>query len=85
MDPVVEGLARAKADILYKSDYDKILPILIHGDAAVVGQGVVYEVVQMSQLKATIQEELFTLLSIIKSDLPQILMMLVHQLLYCCS
>lgn len=51
VDPVVEGLARAKADILYKSDYDKILPILIHGDAAVVGQGVVYEVVQMSQLK----------------------------------
>jgi len=51
VDPVVEGFARAKADILYKSDYDKILPILIHGDAAVAGQGVVYEVVQMSKLK----------------------------------
>lgn len=50
VNPVVEGFARAKADILYKSDYDKILPILIHGDAAVAGQGVVYEVVQMSQL-----------------------------------
>jgi len=51
VDPVVEGFARAKADILYKSDYDKILPILIHGDAAVAGQGVVYETVQMSKLK----------------------------------
>ena len=49
VDPVVEGFARAKADALYSSDYDKILPILIHGDAAVAGQGVVYEVVQ-SQL-----------------------------------
>ncbi len=51
VDPVVEGFSRAKADILYKSDYDKILPILIHGDAAVAGQGVVYEVVQFSQLE----------------------------------
>jgi 2-oxoglutarate dehydrogenase E1 component len=51
IDPVVEGFARAKADILYGSEYDHILPILIHGDAAVAGQGVVYEVVQMSQLK----------------------------------
>lgn len=51
VNPVVEGFARAKADILYKSDYDKILPILIHGDAAIAGQGVVYETVQMSQLE----------------------------------
>lgn len=51
VDPVVEGFARAKADIMYQSDYDKILPILIHGDAAVAGQGIVYEVVQMSQLE----------------------------------
>ncbi len=51
VDPVVQGFARAKADILYNSDYDKILPILIHGDAAIAGQGVVYETVQMSQLK----------------------------------
>lgn len=50
VNPVVEGFARAKADILYNSDYDKILPILIHGDAAAAGQGVVYETVQMSQL-----------------------------------
>jgi len=51
VNPVVEGFARAKADILYKSDYDKILPILIHGDAAIAGQGVAYETVQMSQLE----------------------------------
>ncbi len=51
VDPVVEGFSRAKADLLYDSDFNKILPILIHGDAAVAGQGVVYETVQMSQLE----------------------------------
>ena len=51
VDPVVIGFARSKADVLYESDYDKILPILIHGDASVAGQGVVYEVLQMSGLK----------------------------------
>jgi 2-oxoglutarate dehydrogenase E1 component len=51
VDPIVEGFARAKADLLYGSDYDKIMPILIHGDAAVAGQGIVYETVQMSQLE----------------------------------
>lgn len=51
VDPVVVGFARAKADVMYKSDFDKILPILIHGDASVAGQGVVYEVLQMSDLE----------------------------------
>lgn len=51
VDPVVVGFARAKADVLYSSDYDKILPILIHGDASVAGQGIVYEVLQMSNLR----------------------------------
>jgi 2-oxoglutarate dehydrogenase E1 component len=51
VDPVVVGFSRAKADIMYGSDYDKILPILIHGDASVAGQGIVYEVLQMSYLK----------------------------------
>ncbi|MCP3931626.1 MAG: 2-oxoglutarate dehydrogenase E1 component [Bacteroidetes bacterium] len=51
VDPIVEGFARAKADVLYNSDYDRILPILIHGDAAIAGQGVVYETIQMSQLE----------------------------------
>ncbi len=51
VNTIVEGFSRAKADILYESDYDRILPILIHGDAAVAGQGIVYETVQMSQLE----------------------------------
>ncbi|MEY2904194.1 MAG: hypothetical protein RJA52_210, partial [Bacteroidota bacterium] len=51
VNPVVEGFTRAKADILYQSNFNKILPILIHGDAAVAGQGIVYETLQMSQLK----------------------------------
>ncbi len=51
VDPLVIGFARSKADILYNSDYDKILPILIHGDASIAGQGIVYEVLQMSELK----------------------------------
>jgi 2-oxoglutarate dehydrogenase E1 component len=50
VDPLVVGFARAKSDALYQSDYDKILPILIHGDASVAGQGIVYEVLQMSKL-----------------------------------
>jgi len=50
VNSVVEGFSRAKADILYNSDYDRILPILVHGDAAVAGQGVVYETVQMGGL-----------------------------------
>jgi 2-oxoglutarate dehydrogenase E1 component len=48
--PVVEGIARAKIDKTYNNDYNKLAPILIHGDAAVAAQGVVYEVIQMSQL-----------------------------------
>lgn len=49
--PVVEGLARAKQFLSNdEPDRTKILPILIHGDAAVSGQGVVYETLQLSQL-----------------------------------
>ena len=51
VDPLVIGFARSKADILYNSDYDKILPVLIHGDASIAGQGIVYEVLQMSGLE----------------------------------
>ncbi len=50
VDPVVEGFLRAKLDIRYNSEFDKVLPILIHGDAAVAGQGIVYEVIQMMSL-----------------------------------
>ncbi|MFT3980219.1 MAG: 2-oxoglutarate dehydrogenase E1 component [Ferruginibacter sp.] len=49
--PIVEGFSRSKADVLYDSEFDKVLPILIHGDASVAGQGVVYELLQMSELK----------------------------------
>ena len=51
VDPVVIGFARSKADVIYESDFDKILPILIHGDSSLAGQGIVYEVLQMSGLK----------------------------------
>jgi 2-oxoglutarate dehydrogenase E1 component len=51
VDPVVEGISRAKIDRKYQSDFNKLCPVLIHGDAAIAGQGVVYEVIQMSQLK----------------------------------
>lgn len=51
VDPVVVGFSRAKADVMYESNFGKILPILIHGDASLAGQGIVYEVLQMSYLK----------------------------------
>lgn len=50
VNPIVEGLARAIIDGRAK-DENKVVPILIHGDAAIAGQGVVYEVVQMAQLQ----------------------------------
>src|SRR5690606_2988196 len=51
VDPVVEGLVRSKIDMKYDGDATKIAPILIHGDAAVAAQGIVYEVIQMSKLE----------------------------------
>ncbi|NGM61200.1 2-oxoglutarate dehydrogenase E1 component [Sphingobacterium sp. SGG-5] len=50
VDPIVEGIVRSKIDMKYDGDSSKIAPILIHGDAAIAGQGVVYEVTQMSKL-----------------------------------
>ncbi len=50
VDAVAEGIARAKIDRKYNGDESKILPILVHGDAAIAGQGIVYEVTQMAQL-----------------------------------
>lgn len=47
---VVEGITRAKQDTHYKEDISQVLPIVVHGDAAVAGQGLVYEIVQMAQL-----------------------------------
>ena len=51
VDPIVEGITRSKIDMKYDGDSSKIAPILIHGDAAIAGQGVVYEVTQMSKLE----------------------------------
>ncbi|WP_373494905.1 2-oxoglutarate dehydrogenase E1 component [Aquiflexum sp.] len=51
VNPVVEGFLRAKIDSQHKGDSKKALPILIHGDAAIAGQGIVYEVTQMAGLK----------------------------------
>ncbi|MDR5591567.1 2-oxoglutarate dehydrogenase E1 component [Christiangramia sp. SM2212] len=48
---VVEGITRAKQDRRYEGDNSKVLPILVHGDAAIAGQGLVYEIVQMAQLE----------------------------------
>ncbi|MCO6494157.1 MAG: 2-oxoglutarate dehydrogenase E1 component [Bacteroidetes bacterium] len=50
--PVVGGMVRAKLDNRYQGNFDKICPIIIHGDAALAGQGIVYETVQMSGLEA---------------------------------
>lgn len=51
VDPIVEGIARAKIDSFHNGDIKKVCPILVHGDAALAGQGIVYEVIQMSQLE----------------------------------
>ncbi len=49
VDPVVQGIARAKIDLIFK-DEKKMCSVMIHGDAAVAGQGIVYEIIQMAQL-----------------------------------
>ncbi|WP_185858560.1 2-oxoglutarate dehydrogenase E1 component [Blattabacterium cuenoti] len=53
VNAIVEGITRAKIDTIYNqnSNSEKIIPILIHGDAALSGQGIVYEVIQLSKLK----------------------------------
>lgn len=47
---VIEGITRAKQDMYFSENASKVLPIAVHGDAAVAGQGIVYEIVQMAQL-----------------------------------
>ncbi|MEI2713720.1 MAG: multifunctional oxoglutarate decarboxylase/oxoglutarate dehydrogenase thiamine pyrophosphate-binding subunit/dihydrolipoyllysine-residue succinyltransferase subunit [Nocardioides sp.] len=51
VDPVLEGIARAKQDVLNKGSEYPVLPLLIHGDAAFAGQGVVAETLNLSQLR----------------------------------
>lgn len=50
VNPVVEGVARAKQDTKYEGDRSSVVPILIHGDAAIIGQGVVAESLNLAQL-----------------------------------
>ncbi|QNR25480.1 2-oxoglutarate dehydrogenase E1 component [Croceimicrobium hydrocarbonivorans] len=50
VDAVVTGIARAKINTAHGKEKDKVMPILIHGDAAVAAQGIVYEVLQMETL-----------------------------------
>ncbi len=50
--PVVQGITRAKMDHRHNGDYKKVCPIIVHGDAAIAGQGIVYEVIQMAHLEA---------------------------------
>lgn len=47
---VIEGITRAKQDRYFADDFSKVLPIAVHGDAAVAGQGIVYEIIQMAKL-----------------------------------
>lgn len=47
---VIEGITRAKQDRYFPNDTSKVLPIAVHGDAAIAGQGIVYEIVQMAKL-----------------------------------
>jgi 2-oxoglutarate dehydrogenase E1 component len=47
---VIEGITRAKQDKYFDDDFSKVLPIAVHGDAAIAGQGILYEIVQMAQL-----------------------------------
>lgn len=51
VNPVVQGFARSKLDTVYAENVKKVVPILIHGDASIAGQGIVYEQLQMSLLK----------------------------------
>jgi len=48
---VVQGISRSKIDNDYEGNQDRLVPVVIHGDAAIAGQGIVYEIIQMSQLK----------------------------------
>ena len=51
VNPVVEGIARARQDQLESDSQRRVLPLLIHGDAAFPGQGVVFETLNLSQLE----------------------------------
>ncbi|MEN8123639.1 MAG: 2-oxoglutarate dehydrogenase E1 component [Bacteroidota bacterium] len=48
---IAEGITKAKIEDEYQGDFSKIIPIVVHGDAAIAGQGIAYEIIQMSKLK----------------------------------
>lgn len=52
VNPVVEGFARSRQNLVANGDRSKVVPVLIHGDAAVVGQGIVAETLNLSGLDA---------------------------------
>ena len=74
VNPVVEGKARARQRVLgddgAATDRKRVLPILIHGDAAFAGQGSVAEVLNLSQLPGTAPEARFTSSSTTRSASP---------------
>lgn len=47
---LVQGMVRSRIDTHYDNDFNKVAPVIIHGDAAIATQGIVYEIIQMSQL-----------------------------------
>ncbi len=48
--PIIQGIAKARIVNRYKGDESRLCPIVMHGDAAIATQGVVYETIQMSEL-----------------------------------
>ena len=50
VNPVVEGMVRAKQDAIGDRDHERVLPLLLHGDAAFAGQGIVAETLHLSEL-----------------------------------
>ncbi len=50
VNAVVEGITRSKVDFKYSGDYNRIVPVILHGDSSIAGQGIVYEVLQMEKL-----------------------------------
>ena len=51
VDPVVQGSVWAKGIKMFDGDFNRIVPVLVHGDAAIAGQGIVYEVANLSRLE----------------------------------
>lgn len=81
INPVVEGSVKARQDRAGIDGINTVIPILIHGDAAFSGQGIVMETLNMSQTRAFYTGGLFTLLLITKS-VSLLVIQLMHGQLY---